>query len=120
MDTEAIDRHLEVLASSQDRDQVQASAAALAASGDPAAHIVLWRFLPEGGVLARLDDLENPQLKISGLRQVLKGMEENPSAATGRMLESLALDADFLSDPDRMIFLLPALAAVRPMSRPAQ
>jgi hypothetical protein len=120
METEAVDRHLEVLASSRDRDRVQASSAALAASGDPAALIVLWRFLPEGEFLARLDDLGNPQLKISGMRQVLKGMEENPSAATGRMLESLAVDADFLSDPDRMIFLLPALAAVRPMSRPAQ
>lgn len=119
-ESDDIDRHLLVLESSQDRDEVQASATALASSGNPAALVVLWRFLPEGEFLARLDDLGNPQLKISGMRQVLKAMEENPSEVTGRICETLARDADFLSDPDRMIFLLPALAAVRPMSRPAE
>ncbi len=99
---------------------MQASASALASSGNPAALIVLWRFLPEGEFLARLDDLDNPQLKISGMGQVLKAMKENPSEVTGRICESLAWDADFLSDPDRKMFLLPALAAVRPMSGPAE
>jgi hypothetical protein len=120
LESDDIDRHLLVLESSQDRDEVQASASALASSGNPAALVVLWRFLPEGEFLARLDDLGNPQLKFSGMRQVLKAMEENPSEVTGRICETLARDADFLSDPDRMIFLLPALAAVRPMSLPAE
>ncbi|MDB5106466.1 MAG: hypothetical protein JWP91_4155 [Fibrobacteres bacterium] len=66
------------------------------------------------------DLLSDPQMKISGMRQVLKAMEENPSEVTGRICESLAWDADFLSDPDRKLFLLPALAAVRPMSGPAE
>lgn len=118
--TDDIDRHLAVLESSRDRGEVQASAFALASSGNPAALVVLWRFLPEGEFLARLDDLGDPQLKISGMRQVLKAMEDNPSEVTGRICESLAWDADFLSDPDRKMFLLPALAAVRPMSGPAE
>jgi hypothetical protein len=120
LDSDDIDRHLRILESSQDRDEVQASAFALASSGNPAALIVLWRFLPEGEFLARLDDLGNPQLKTSGMGQVLKALERNPSEVTGRICESLARDADFLSDPDRKIFLLPALAAVRPMSGPAE
>ena len=118
--TDDIDRHLAVLESSQDRGEVQASAFALASSGNPAALVVLWRFLPEGEFLARLDDLSDPQMKISGMRRVLKAMEDSPSEVTGRICESLAWDADFLSDPDRKMFLLPALAAVRPMSGPAE
>jgi hypothetical protein len=120
LESDDIDRHLTVLESSRDRDEVQASALALASSGNPAALVVLWRFLPEGEFLARLDDLGNPQLKLSGMSQVLKAMEANPSEVTGRICETLAWDEDFLSEPDRKIFLLPALAAVRPMSRPAE
>lgn len=120
MESEEIDRHLSILESSRDRDEVQASAVALASSGNPAALVVLWRFLPEAEFLARLDDLDNPQLNIAGMSQVLKAMKENPSEVTGRICESLARDADFLSDPDRKMFLLPALAAVRPMSGPAE
>jgi hypothetical protein len=120
MESEEIDRHLSVLEASQDRGEVQASAVALASSGDPAALVVLWRFLPEAEFLARLDDLGNPQLNVTGMSQVLKAMQANPSGVTGRICESLAWDADFLSEPDRKIFLLPALAAVRPMSRPAE
>lgn len=75
---------------------------------------------PKWEFLAHLDDLSDPQLKISGMRQVLKAMEDSPSEVTSRICETLAWDADFLSDPDRKMFLLPALAAVRPMSGPAE
>lgn len=120
LDSNGIDRHLAVLESSQDQELVESSALALASSGKPAALVVLWRFLPKVGFLGRLDELSDPQSNTTGLSHVLKAMEDNPTEVTGRICETLAHNAEFLSDPDRKLFLLPALAAVRPMTVPAE
>lgn len=108
---------LQTLNASKARADVEAAAVRVAASGDAAALGRLGKLLAEPSFLARLDDLNHPQANIAGLSQVLKAMEKNPSEVTGRICESLARDPDFLSDPDRKMFLLPALAAVRPLSR---
>jgi len=113
---EQIDRHAAVLASSTDRAQLLASTLALASSGRPDGVDALGGFLKQQEFLARLDALDEPQLKLGHLRQVLSELEKHPSEATGRLCESLATSPDFRADPDRMIFLLPALAAVRPLS----
>lgn len=120
LDSDGIDRHLTILETSQDQEELEASALALASSGNPAALVVLWRFLPKVEFLGRLDDLGNSQSNTTGLSHVLKAMEENPTEVTGRICETLARNAEFLSDPDRKIFLLPALSAVRPMTLPAE
>jgi hypothetical protein len=119
LDSEHIDGHVHVLDTSRDREQLTTSALALAAADSPAARVALDRFLRDEAFLARLDALEEPQLKLANLRQVLRALAEHPSESSGRLCESLATDPAFLADPDRMIFLLPALAAVRPMSEAA-
>jgi hypothetical protein len=120
LDTDQIDRHLAVLSSSQDQVELATSAIALASSANPAAMMVLWRFFLTPEFLARLDVLEDPQRKLTNLRHVLKALEDNASEITGRLCEALATHMGFLSDPDRMMYLLPALGAVRPMSQPAE
>jgi hypothetical protein len=120
LDSDQIDRHLAVLEQSQDSDQVVASAIALAASANPAALVVLGRFLVSPEFLARLDVLADPQRKLTNLRHVLTALEANPTEVTGRLCEGLARDPSFLADPDRKMFLLTALAAVCPMTEPAE
>lgn len=120
LDSDQIDARLAVLETSRDRAALANAAADLASSSNPAGVIVLGRFLGEPDFLSRLDDLQDPQGRFAGLSQVLRALEGNASEISGRLLEALVLDPDFLAEPDRKMFLLPALAAVRPMSRPAQ
>lgn len=116
LDSDEIDRHLEVLEASREPEQLVAAADALAASANLAALLVLGRFLVSEEFLSRLDVLDDPQRKLTNLRHVLGTLEANPTEATGRLCELLAAHPGFLADPDRMLFLLPALAAVRPMT----
>ena len=117
---EQIARHAAVLAESRDREALAASARALAASGQPEALEVLGRFLQEEVFLARLDPLEEPQQKLTNLRHVLAALQAHPNRSTGRLCETLAGSPGFMAEPDRKIFLLPALAEVRPMSEAAE
>ncbi len=111
-----IARHAAVLATSLDREEVASSALSLASSAQPEALAPLGRFLQDEAALARLDALDQPQQKLTNLRHVLGALEAHPSASTGRLCETLAASPGFLAEPDRKMFLLPALAAVRPMS----
>lgn len=120
LDSDQIDARLAVLENSRDRAALAKAAAELASSSNPAGVMVVARFLGKPDFLSRLDDLQDPQGRFAGLSQVLRALEGNASEASGRLLEALVLDPDFLAEPDRKMFLLPALAAVRPMSRPAQ
>jgi hypothetical protein len=81
---------------------------------------VLGRFLVNEEFLGRLDALDEPQLKLTNLAHVLGVLRANPTEATGRLCEALAAHPGFLTDPDRTLFLLPALAAVRPMTAGAE
>lgn len=107
---------LQTLKASKVREDLEAAAVRVAASGDAAALDRLGQLLSDPAFLARLDDLGNPQSNTTNLSHVLEAMEKNPSKITGRISEFLARDSNFLSDPDRKMFLLPALAAVRPLS----
>ena len=105
-----------VLATSRDRAELTSSAIELASSSQDAALEALGHFLLDAESLARLDALDDPQRKFSNLSQVLKALKDHPTKATGRLCEALAESPDFMAEADRKIFLLPALAAVRPMS----
>jgi hypothetical protein len=117
---EEIARHAAVLATSSDRGSLAASARTLASSGQPEAIDLLGRFLQDQIFLARLDAVEEPQQKLTNLRHVLAALQAHPNQSTGRLCEMLAESPGFLTEPDRKIFLLPALAAVRPMSEKAE
>ena len=107
---------VEVLKTSHDREALEEAAKLLAASDDPAFLKALGDFLGRGEALARLDDLGDPSFKTYHLARVLRELEQQPSAATAELCLRLVHEPDFLADDDRKIFLLPALAAVKPMS----
>lgn len=111
--------HLKVLESSEDRAALVEAAIALASSGNANAVAELGRFLRRGEFLARLDDLTDPHLKTRHLSAVMRSLENQPSTAVSEVCLTLADESEFLADQDRMIYLLPALAAVRPMSAEA-
>ncbi len=66
--------------------------------------------------LARLDAIDEPQRKTLNLTQVFAAMEVHPSDATRDLCIFVAASAEFNADPMRLNALLPALAAVRPMT----
>jgi hypothetical protein len=105
-----------VLETSRDRDTLEKAAVALASSGDPQSIARLGGFLTRAEFLARLDDLRRPSDKTRHLQRLFMALAEHPNAATERLCLGLASDSIFLSDDDRRIYLLPALAAVKPMS----
>jgi hypothetical protein len=116
LDSKQIAEHAAVLASAQDRDLVAASALALASAGQTEAVLALGGFLEDPAFLERLDPQDEPQARVTNLSHVLRTLAANPTEATERVNLSLADSPSFRDDPDRMIFFLPLLAAVRPMS----
>jgi len=108
-----------ILQTSRDRGALEEAAVALAASYDSAALGALGEFLRKSEGLARLDSLSDPSWKTSHLARVLRALEEHPSPGTAELCLELVNDPVFLADDDRKIYLLPALAAVRPMSQEA-
>lgn len=105
-----------VLETSTDRDALRDAAVALARSDDPRASSLLAEYLRRQDFLSRLDDLTDPHLKTRRLKEVFDALADHPSPATESLCLALAVDETFLADPDRLSYLLVALAAVRPMS----
>jgi uncharacterized membrane protein YfbV (UPF0208 family) len=116
LDAKQIAEHAAVLASAQDRDLVATSALALASAGQAEAVVALCGFLADAAFLGRLDPQDEPQLRVTNLSHVLRALAANPTEATERVNLAVADSPSFQDDPDRMLFLLPLLAAVRPMS----
>lgn len=117
---EEIRGHAVVLKESHEREALVVAAVALASSSQPEALARLGVFLQNEAFLARLDALDNPQLKLANVRRVLGALQAHPSQLAGKLCEGLAKSPAFMAEPDRKIFLLPALAAVRPMSKEAE
>lgn len=109
-----LQRHTAILDRSRNRDEIAASARALAASGDDAAVSVLGRHLRSAGFLDRLDDTSNPGTDIENLAFVFTELTLHPSPASGMLCELLYAEPDFAAIPVRLNFLLTALAAVVP------
>lgn len=115
-----IKQDLKTLRTSHVRKNVFEAAARIAGSGDPIALRHLGDLLTTQQFLARLDVLDDPQRDITNLSYVLGALKANPTEAPGRLCEALATNPVFLANDDRMLFLLPALAAVRPMTAGAE
>src|SRR5437660_1188144 len=111
-----IRQDLHTLRTSHVRKKVFEAAVRIAGSGDPIALRELGDLLTTQQFLARLDVLDDPQRNSTNLSYVMGALKANPTEATGRLCEALATNRVFLADDDRMLFLLPALAAVRPMT----
>ncbi len=65
--------------------------------------------------LARLDDPATGKTRRLG--HIMLALTENASQETAALCHRLAANPAFLEEPDRMLFLLEVLAAVRPMTR---
>lgn len=111
-----IPAELAILAGSHDGAELARAATAVIASGDRQALRRLGTLLSQREFLARLDDLDVPSLKTRRLGRVMAALEQHPSPSTAQFSLDLAADETYLADPDRKVFLLRALAAVRPMS----
>jgi hypothetical protein len=118
--TAGIKQDLKTLRTSHVRQEVVEAAVRIAGGGDPIALRQLGDLLTTQELLARLDVLDDPQRSITNLSYVLGALTAHPTEATGRLCETLATNPVFLADDDRMLFLLPALAAVRPMTTGAE
>jgi len=108
--------HIKTLDESRDRPSLLAASLALALSEDRDAILRLGRHLREEEFLARLDNVRDPQLNGINLQQIFDALQSHPSPLTGVLCEVLAAQPNYLEDIDRMTALLPALAAVRPMT----
>jgi hypothetical protein len=108
-----------VLDSSTDRNELLAAATELARSDDPRELVRLGDNLTRAKFLSRLDNLDEPTAKTAHLKRVLEPLISRPSAHTADLCLRLADDPVFMADPDRLLFLLRGLAAVRPMSEAA-
>ena len=108
-----------ILDASTDRNELQAAAVDLALSDDPRDLEKLGQYLRRQDFLGRLDNLSEPTTKTLHLSRVLEPLVTRPSADTADLSLALSRDEAFMADPDRLIYLLRALAAVRPMSEEA-
>lgn len=88
----------------------------MAAGGDAAALTRLGALLPDPAFLASLDDTTDPQLAFSNLDRVFLALAKHPSKATESVCLRVISTKAFQAHPERIIFALPALAAVCPMS----
>lgn len=98
------------------REELAAAAVRIAGSGDAAALAGLGERLSDPAFLARLDDTAAPQASEANLSLVFKALAENPSKATEKLCLRILPREAYGPDGDRLLLLLPALAAVKPMS----
>lgn len=108
--------YIKTLDQSRDRRSLVAASLALALSEDRNAILQLGRHLRDEEFLARLDNARDPQLNGMNLQQIFDALQSHPSPLTGVLCEVLAAQPNYFEDVDRMTALLPALAAVRPMT----
>jgi hypothetical protein len=112
-------RKIRVLDPPAERKELALSAIVLVAEGFAEGVAALASHLARTAFLARLDALDQPQFKTLNLALVFEALERHPSDATRDLCISVANSSEFTSDPIRMNLLLPALAAVRPMTKGA-
>ncbi|MBM3786072.1 MAG: hypothetical protein FJW30_17060 [Acidobacteria bacterium] len=116
MTPEEIAMEVEVLQSSPLRERIAGAACRIAADGTAGALGSLARQLRSREFLGRLDAIDDPREAVNNIRRIFGEFERNPSETSARVCVILGNDPEFTSLPVRLNFLLPALAAVRPMS----
>ena len=108
--------NVDVLRSSGDPDSLERAAVALASSGNAEAIAQLGEFLRRADFLYRLDDLTDSDVKTLHLQEVMAALQAHPNAAIGELCVALSEDETFMSDDERMDFILETLSAVVPMT----
>jgi hypothetical protein len=108
-----------LLNSSRNPTQLEAAAIAISTSGNAAAIDQLARHLSQRWFLDRLDPPGGKEIDTFHLGHVFQAVETHPTAASEALCVNVASSADFVSLPERLNLLLPALAAVRPTSQAA-
>jgi hypothetical protein len=107
---------LQTLRTSRDSKQLLDAAIAIVNSRDNLAIAQLADLLATREFLERLDDLTIPSKKTFYVNRLFDAIEKAPSRATEHLCLKLASAPDFVADPVRLNYLLPALGAVIPMS----
>lgn len=107
---------LQVLRTSKDSNQLLEAAIQVVKSGDSADLSQLTGLLGSREFLGRLDALTSQATKFVRLQRLFAAIEAAPSPATEDLCLKLAADPNFTAEPVRLNYLLPALAAVKPMS----
>ncbi len=105
-----------LLRTETDRTRLAAAGTRLAGLGSPEAIEALGGFLHDPRFLARLDQVDSLGDKTRHLSRILRVLQTVPSPAVADLCLALARNPSFLADPDRLIFLLETVAAVRPMT----
>lgn len=113
---EQIEQHARILEVEVDRATLANSAMTLASAGQTEAAATLSCFLTAPDFWARLDVLDDPDLKLANLASVLTALARHPTDVNEPLALTLLANESFLADSDRATFVLPMLAAVRPMS----
>ena len=113
---EQIEQHARILEVEVDRKTLASSAMTLASAGQTEAAATLSRFLTAPDFWARLDVLDEPDLKLANLASVLTALAKHPTGVNEPLALALLADKDFGTDSDRATFVLPMVATVRPMS----
>jgi hypothetical protein len=108
-----------ILETSTDREALEKAGTQLAARGQPEAVVCLGKFLRRWEFLLRLDDTSKPQTRRRHLGRIMAALQAHPNPAVSDLCISLGQNRVFLSDPDRMDFVLETLAAVQPMTAEA-
>jgi hypothetical protein len=116
---EHLSEYEKLLEYSQDPAELEQAAVGLAALKNPEALALLTSFMRRPEFLDRLDDQADLTNSFRHLSNVMSAVQNHAFQETERLCLTLGEDEQFLSQPDRKIFLLPALASVRPMSEQA-
>ena len=95
----------------QPPEQLERDALALVRARDYAR---LSKLLRDPSFLSKLDRAS--EAKNFRLGHVMNALAESPDQQTAELSHTLAGDSGFMADPDRMLFLLEVLGAVRPMT----
>ena len=112
----SLEHDLRVLRSSTVREKVFDAAVRVAGSGDAKALEKLGDLLASRAFLARLDETSDPQLAVLNVRRVFLALADKPSAMTEALCLKVMIADAFLDGPERLSYVLQALATVRPMS----
>jgi hypothetical protein len=104
------------LETSHDKKLLASAAAKLAASPDPADHLVLRKWLPTDSFLYRLNarsDYDGARQQLR-LRRPLEALRNNPAPVARETIMTLVRNPGFTSVGSRVELLLEATASVRP------
>ena len=104
-----------ILATSDDKREIERAATALAASSASSDLTLLRDHLVRADFLARLDSVRDPHSKTERFSRVVMTLGKNPADAATEVLASLLKSKDVTADVDRIDKILEATASLKPL-----